>query len=380
MKLASQTYNWLESHASAPAYSGWVLAIIALCFFGAATNTMAGWLYVISGIILALLILGAILPVQSLKNLQINRYPIPPVSVGEQLAIELTIKNPTAKPKHLLAVNDMLPSNLGQPGKKSIETIAPGQAYSCVYYHRTTQRGIYRWQEVQLKTAAPLGVFWCRRSWQVPAKAIVYPQILPLSRCYSVDTMSQTQSTSFSREQQLQAASEGVTRSLRPYRRGDSTRLIHWRSSARYGELRVRELETLTGGGKQIIIGLDSSSQWHSEAFETAVIAAASIYHYAWQRQLEVKLWTAGEGLVTDRQGVLETLAMIMPTETANFTQPPQQPLLWLTSNSSELNNLPGGSRWLLFKNSSSDTYLGANSSKGRIIDLEKSLRSQLEN
>jgi len=43
---------------------------------------------------------------------------------------------------------------------------------------------------------------------------------------------------------------EGLTRSLRPYRLGDPTRLIHWRTSARYGELRVRELEVMTGGKK----------------------------------------------------------------------------------------------------------------------------------
>lgn len=381
MKLALQTSNWLETRACAPAYSGWILAIIALCFFGAATNTMAGWLYVISGIIVALLILGAILPIQTLKKIQINRRPILPVSAGEQLAIELVIKNLASQPKHLLAVEDMLPKSLGKPGRKSIETIAPGQVYSYLHYYPTIQRGIYRWQEVQLKTAAPLGLFWCRRSWQVKGKAIVYPQILPLNKCFSIDKITQADSFSFSREQQLQAASEGITRSLRPYRRGDATRLIHWRSSARYGELRVRELETVTGGGKQITICLDSASQWQSEAFETAVVAAASLYYYAWQRQFNVKLWSARKGLVTDKQGVLETLAIINHTELANFTKPSKEPLLWLTSNHSEFNNLPKGSRWLLFSNSPSEIKLVVNPGiTGQVIDLEKSLRRQLEN
>jgi len=42
-----------------------------------------------------------------------------------------------------------------------------------------------------------------------------------------------------------QRASQGLTRNLRQYRQGDSTRLIHWKTSARLGELQIRELEVL---------------------------------------------------------------------------------------------------------------------------------------
>ena len=36
-------FDWLETHWATPAYGGWVLIGIGLSFFGAATNTMAGW-------------------------------------------------------------------------------------------------------------------------------------------------------------------------------------------------------------------------------------------------------------------------------------------------------------------------------------------------
>ncbi len=42
MKIIKPITNWLETHASTPAYTGWILAAIAVCFFGAAINTMAG--------------------------------------------------------------------------------------------------------------------------------------------------------------------------------------------------------------------------------------------------------------------------------------------------------------------------------------------------
>jgi uncharacterized protein (DUF58 family) len=58
----------------------------------------------------------------------------------------------------------------------------------------------------------------------------------------------------------VKQATEGITRSLRPYRWGDPTRLIHWRTSARYGELRVRELEKVTTD-QEVLIGLDTMAR-----------------------------------------------------------------------------------------------------------------------
>ena len=47
------------------------------CFFGAAINTMAGWLYVISGVSFALLAVAAVLPapIASRFNSQASSYP-----------------------------------------------------------------------------------------------------------------------------------------------------------------------------------------------------------------------------------------------------------------------------------------------------------------
>ncbi|HEY9813395.1 MAG TPA: DUF58 domain-containing protein, partial [Candidatus Sericytochromatia bacterium] len=64
MGVINRITSWLETHWAAPADAGWLLLGIAICFFAAATNTMAGWLYVISGIIFAMLGLGAVLSVR----------------------------------------------------------------------------------------------------------------------------------------------------------------------------------------------------------------------------------------------------------------------------------------------------------------------------
>ena len=383
MRFLRTLNHWLETKLCAPAYSSWILALISLCFFGAATNTMAGWLYVISGVIFALLAVGAILPRQSLRQLQVYRHPIAPVSAGENLAIEIGIKNTTSQPKHLLAIEDLLPSTLGETQTKAVEIIPPGKTHNCVYYQPTTKRGIYRWQEVHLKTASPLGLFWCRRSWEAKAKAVVYPQVLPLQKCPLVDSLGQEYNANQPREKHFQAATAGITKSIRPYRTGDPTRLIHWRSSARYGELRVRELETLSASGQEMIICLDCNANWHGDDFETAVITAASLYFYSWQRQLDVKIWTGNSGVLKHKQEILEVLAMASPQEEINSPPPSGNPLLWLTTDMSKLTNLPSGSRWLLFSadEHTVDSALRlAQESPGLVINPEQSLSSQLEN
>ncbi|OYD92482.1 DUF58 domain-containing protein [Nostoc sp. 'Peltigera membranacea cyanobiont' 210A] len=354
MKIIKPITNWLETRASAPAYGGWVLALTAICFFGAGINTMAGWLYAISGISFALLGVAAILPPRSLTGLSISRRPMQPVSAGDDLTVELEICNQTQQPVNLLQVEDMLPFVLGKPVQKAIETIPSQGSYRWVYYHLTQRRGVYRWHTVKLGSGAPLGLFWCRRQRDCAATAIVYPTVLPLATCPLVDEMGQEESKRGDpRGRPLQTATTGLVRSLRPYRVGDPTRLIHWRTSARYGELRVRELEMVTGG-QEIVIALDSASTWEEENFEQAVIAAASLYFYAQQQQLEVQLWTASTNLIKGDRFVLETLAATAALEDASSVVPKSYPLIWLTQNPLSLATLPQGSRWVLWPNISS--------------------------
>ncbi|MEH2276003.1 MAG: DUF58 domain-containing protein [Nostoc sp.] len=381
MNFIKPITNWLETRACAPAYGGWILAATAICFFGAGINTMAGWLYAISGISFALLGVAAILPPRSLTGLSISRCPIQPVSAGDDLTVELEIRNQTQQPVSLLQVVDMLPFVLGKPVQKAIETIPSQGSYRWIYYHPTQRRGVYRWHTVELGSGAPLGLFWCRRQRDCAAMAIVYPTVLPLATCPLVDEMGQEESKRGDpRGRPLQTATTGLVRSLRPYRLGDPTRLIHWRTSARYGELRVRELEMVTGG-QEIVIALDSTSNWEEENFEQAVIAAASLYFYAQQQQLQVQLWTASTSLIKGERFVLETLAATTALEDTSSVVPKSYPLIWLTQNSLSLSTLPQGSRWVLWPNISSP--LGQElinwEHPGIVLESDRLLQSQLQ-
>lgn len=378
MAFSSRLTDWLETHGIAPSFSGGVLAFFALCFFGAATNTMAGWLYALSGLILALLGLGAFLPRRSLRQLTVERLPIAPVMAGDNLTVEINLYNHSSQSKTWLEVQDILPSLLNNPQKTAIELIPPHRSYHWVYYLPTKQRGIYHWQEVHLRSGSPLGLFWCRYVHPAVAKAIVYPQILPLQYCPLVESLGQDNQRQRQSDRLYQAATEGVTKAIRDYRVGDPTRLIHWRSTARFDQFKVRELETMTGG-QEVAICLDSGTAWSRDRFEQAVIIAASLYFYAGRCQLNAKFWTAQTGLLHGNRVVLEALAAVEPEDSALKPIPAAMPLIWITATSDRLEWLTAGSRWVLLPEAGTFIPHPVSPIPGMVIDGDRDLQSQLQ-
>jgi uncharacterized protein (DUF58 family) len=368
--------HWLECHWVAPAYAGWVLLGLALFFFAAATNTLAGWLYVMSGVLLALLLVAAILPPRNLQGIKLQRQPMRPVSVGNFLLVALEITNTNARSQGLLQVIDPVPTALGTPQSRSFGLLAGGQRQRWQYDMLASQRGIYQWNSVDLRSAAPVGLFWCRRTIALPASVVIYPQILPLNRCPILDSLGQQGGQRRYRALQVKPATEGITRSLRPYRWGDPTRLIHWRTSARYGELRVRELEQVMIG-QEICIGLDTQARWQEVAFEQAVVAAASLFVYGVRQGLATLLWMPHTGLLHDYAEALSALAVVQPLA-ANTTMRPDCPMLWLTSDQAPEADLWPGSRQLCW----GTTEISPSTSSDVIsipVNLTGSLLEQLE-
>jgi uncharacterized protein (DUF58 family) len=197
-------------------------------------------------------------------------------------------------------------------------------------------------------------------------------------QCPIVDAIGSEDSPKLQSDRRYQAATEGITKTLRPYRYGDSTRLIHWRTSARFDDFKVRELEIITGG-QDIVIAVDSAITWQTESFEQAVIAAASLYFYATRCQLNVKLWTAGSGLQHGTRTVLETLAAIQLGEAQCHEIPAKIPLLWLTNSVNNLDFLATYSRWLYFPQNDMTYPRASTLASGLVIDLTQPLAQQLQ-
>jgi uncharacterized protein (DUF58 family) len=81
---------------------------------------------------------------------------------------------------------------------------------------------------------------------------------------------------------------------LRPYRPGDDTRLVHWKTSARLGELVVKETEDEEGSSVRLVVE-DPAPGTPSDAIEADLGYVASVAQHAIRRGARVELVTAEE-------------------------------------------------------------------------------------
>ncbi|WP_377517778.1 DUF58 domain-containing protein [Paenibacillus allorhizosphaerae] len=106
----------------------------------------------------------------------------------------------------------------------------------------------------------------------------------------------------------------------RPYAPGDPLKRIHWRSTARTGELRAIETE-LPAGGRQLVLldaaglgGSEGAALWADPMLAAAVEAAASIARRELERGKRVRLAVSdGQGSNAEAQGRARLPELLQP-------------------------------------------------------------------
>jgi len=308
-----------------PSFAAIVLAALAGFFFLAATNTLAGWLYVLCALQLGVLAVGCWLSGRELAGLTVERTDAEGAA-GAPLQLTLRLGNPSRRARQLLTLTDERPPALGGSATRVVETVAAGET-ALVFEVAEPRRGVHRWEHLHLRTAAPLGLFWRQRQLGAPVTVTVWPRIWPLAHCRLLVQAAEAPG----KERARLAAVAELPRSLRPYRPGDGPRMIHWRTSARRGELLSREFEQ-EAAGDPTVLALDATSPWSEEAFEAALEAVASL---VWAARTPVAFWT-GEHMISDRRAVLYHLAALTPAALVD-RPPPTSAVLWCTADASRL-------------------------------------------
>jgi uncharacterized protein (DUF58 family) len=103
------------------------------------------------------------------------------------------------------------------------------------------RRGRYRFRDLDIGTRSPFGIVEHRVTIPLPDQITVYPRIGQLTRRWF---LVQRQATENRRGQRHDRSAQQMEyHGLRDYRSGDSPRWIHWRTTARRGELMVKEFE-----------------------------------------------------------------------------------------------------------------------------------------
>jgi uncharacterized protein (DUF58 family) len=224
----------------------------------------------------ALLVIGAWLYARhGLRGLRAGYQVLNPrAHVGEVLEALYRVENESRWGKPWLEVSN--DSNLphGLPGRAI--GIEGGSRRQWLAKVRLSRRGTYRLGPVRLRTGDPFGLFTSEMLVGAPTGVVVFPRVvdLPFWRMppSPVDGTTPTR-------RRFEATSPVVS-TVRPYVHGDAINRIHWLSSARHGELQVKEFDLEQTADLWILLDLDRAAHagvGEGASVETAVSAAASI-------------------------------------------------------------------------------------------------------
>jgi len=253
------------------------------------------------------------------RSLEPNRAP-----VGSNARVILRLQNLSRLPTGTLLLEDRLPYALGSRPRVVLERLGQHQASSVAYTVRADVRGRYPIGPLVIRLTDPFGLCEMTRSFPSVDRLIVIPQVVPLP---AVRLAGEYSGAGDSRARSVAVHGEDDA-ATREYRRGDDLRRVHWRSTARTGELMVRREEQPWESRATVV--LDTREHAHrgegpTASFEWSVSAAASIAVHLRQAGYKLRLVT-GEGTdvdATDGGGdaiILDTLADVRTAPHADIS------------------------------------------------------------
>ncbi len=214
-----------------------ILALSALSFL-AAQGTGIRLFFHLFYLLLALLALSYLWAWLNLRGLQVQREAFTHRSqVGEQARERVTIRNLWPFPKLWLELQDH--STMPQHSSGFVTYLPGNDRRRWVTRTACTMRGKFSLGPATLVSGDPFGIFRLERKVPGSSEVLVYPQTTALPG-FSLP------SAELPGGQDVKSRTYHVTpnvASIREYQPGDSFNRIHWRSTARSGQLMVKEFE-----------------------------------------------------------------------------------------------------------------------------------------
>jgi uncharacterized protein (DUF58 family) len=277
----------------------------------AATNTGNNALYIVLAVMLGVLVVSGLSSRVNLRGLDFEVSPPDEVFANRPFHVRLTVRN-----AGLLAPRWLLVFSLGERGQPLLVPYLPRRGASRGFLEMlVSRRGRHRFSAVHASSIFPLGLFHKGLRYRADVEVLVYPELYPAAT-------SAAERSAARGDGYVQRVGWGHDlHSLRAFRQGDDPRRIHWKQTARTGDMVYTEREAEEG--KRLSIVFDNAvgelAAGEQEArFERLVCEAATAAVDYLARGFEVELVTRRERLpfaggVLQRRAVLEVLALVGP-------------------------------------------------------------------
>lgn len=218
-------------------------------------------------------------PIEILPEHILNGGPLVPVFEGDRMQVELRIESPrgTRGPARITGA-------VGATSLSAAAGLVPRQGWGELRSVGPVKRGSIGARGWVLESGDPLGFFRRRGPGLDSELALALPRFMSLAERLNVRELEASIAAP-------RAGSGTEMFGVREYRPGDPLRRIHWRSSARHGELIVREFEP--PGVQTLGVFCDPSPPTPEAADQIARLAASEVWDCL-QAGGRVVLWSPG--------------------------------------------------------------------------------------
>ena len=297
----------------APTRRALIVAGIGGLLVLAGATAQAGWLFVLAAGVLGLVV-GSFVVRHRLRSVRVERSVPLRTRVGDIVRVGLTVTNVSAKGVPLFAMKDSFPAfpeiHVG------VDRLAPNEVAEVEVVTAGTKRGVFSGGEVHLTSGAPFGLSRSRHRLSVPSETVVVPRWVDLASFPLIEASSGSDLM----HERLRAGAGEDFLGVREFRPGDPLRAVHWRSSARAGNLVVREFEQEVSSRAALVLVGTNHGEGPGSSFEVLVSAVASIGIYALTTGHPIHMASVRDGLVEhlvdpSRNALLDWLAKVEPAD-----------------------------------------------------------------
>jgi uncharacterized protein (DUF58 family) len=308
-------------------YYVFVLAFIV----GGATLRSINLLFLLAAIMVGPLLLNWRFVVLAIRQLTVSRRLPDQIFAGRPFRVEILSQNYRQHMgSWMLVVDDLVQPaagghHQGRDAKAKARVVFPylaaGDTDRTTYQITLPRRGRYQFGPLQVSTRFPMGLFKATAKVRRYEQVVAWPRLGRLTPGW----LRMMVSGRLGRQPQpfRQGPVEGDYFGLREWRPGDSRRWIHWRTTAKLGDLAVRQFEQIHDQDLAIILDLwqpNEPSRSDLERVEIAISFAATVVQESSQSKgsrLTLALagkqrgnWTARVSTTFARQ-TLERLAVV---------------------------------------------------------------------
>ncbi|MCD0450859.1 DUF58 domain-containing protein [Actinocorallia sp. API 0066] len=207
---------------------------------------------------------------------------------GHEARADLRLENVSKLPSGLLLVEDKVPYTLGGRARFVLDRIEPHGHRELSYRLRSDVRGRFRVGPLTVRLADPFGLVELARSFSLTDTLTITPRIIDLP---PERVLGAWDGDGEHRARALAVTGEDDV-APREYRRGDDLRRVHWRSTARHGELMVRREEQQWQRRATVLLDTRRAAHPEEASFELAVSVAASVGVHLAEEGLALRLVT----------------------------------------------------------------------------------------